>query len=229
VTVLLGYGASPSAKDYSLSQPKSPVDMAANEEIAKVLIESGGATAKSEYKDGFLFTPSFQYSSVINDMDILYYGMQLEWFTSYKLSFYWSYYMGSGEDDYTYLRFPGAALALHNLFTLWSTNYNRELRNESTLLYILMGLSAIIPEGISFHIHPYNYHWLDVAPYLGFASADLGWKNGEKAINVGAELGLRLNFIPVRRFFISPYFSLKLMYLDGDFGYNTGMNVGYLF
>ncbi len=215
-------------QDYSYISPKRALDLAKDKKTEEFLINKGAIKGRSIFKNALEISPSFQYSAVVTDNHITSYGINVKYYSSNAFSFYWSFYYGKGEDDFEYFHMPGNGIILHSFATLVDKNYSQEATNPSTLFSAFLILSAIIPEGFSFH-YPIN-HWIVAEPYFSLANIEYGKKDEVGKMYMGMEAGVRLNFMPIDRLQISPYGAFEIMWISGgDTGFNFGFNLGYVF
>lgn len=226
---LIGKGADVNVLDYTVSQSLRPLDVATDPQVIQMLKKAGAKYGISLFEDSLQVGIGGQYSSVV-DVDIIYGGLQLEYFLSHKASLSWDFMIGQGEQDYNYYRFPGTLLALHTIFTGFTSSYDKMMGDKSTLLKLLFAGSAILPQGINIYIvQDKDMEWLSLVPYFNWAAIDLGQKSNDDDVYVGGELGVRINMFFFRRLKVAPFASIKLMYNTGHFGYTAGLNIGYLF
>lgn len=234
VTLLIERGANVNSMDYTLSDPKRPLDVAGSDSIKQFLKVNGAKRGKSPFLDGIMISPEYRYQGVIDDMDIQYVGVRIDWYLDYRISFFWNFSVGKGENDFNYYRFPASLMAIYSLGTGWGAwirnSYDDNFTNSKKNYYwALAALSMIFPEGMAYHMYlnNRNYH-LALSPYVSWASVDFGKKGSDYDIIVGIEAGLALDYYPIRNLKISPGIGVKLTYA-GDFGYFVTFNIGYLF
>ncbi len=231
LNLLIESGADVNILDFLQKNPKTALDLAKNDEIKKVLIKNGAKKGKSPFENSFLISPAFKYQHVIENRYALQYGLNINYYISYKVSFYWSFLYGKAGNDFDHDSFhmPGTAMLLHPFLTLFKKNYRSEINNNSGLFTVFMALAVLVPEGISFHVMKIE-SWLNGYVYFSPNSIEIvDKKNGDKEFYMGPLLGGKLNFTPFNNFVISPNFEYQIMLNDKEGGFRTGINIGYTF
>jgi len=226
VKILLESGADPNIKDYSIDYRKTPLDNAANEEVRNIIISYGGKTGSYNYRNSLAFGPVFYRTDF--DSPIKYYGLGIEYYVDEMISFYWSFSYGKN-DGYDNYRLGGLGFALHNLFTLWQTSYDKKYEKNETWFKVLLGLSSILPEGFYINFYRNDMPFLFYSIFVGLASIDMASSNYDKDFYVSGAIGGRASFIPFDNFRITLFFNLKLTYNTGNGGYEMGASMSYRF
>lgn len=229
VKYLVEQGAMTDLQDYAINNPTRPLNLAATPDMRSFLEAQGATSAQPFFNNAFSISPSFRYAHVIEDRDITYGGVILEWYLNSSFSFYWSFYAGKGaSDNDTYYHMPGMGIFLHSFLTLFHYNYDKEINANNWHFMAAMILSALLPEGFTYHY--WVDHYFDLGIYASLTNLDIRKKSAEdKTVYIGGEVGLRYTFYPYKSWSIAPFTSVEILFDEGDTGFNAGLNISYTF
>ncbi|HOJ50144.1 MAG TPA: ankyrin repeat domain-containing protein [Spirochaetota bacterium] len=226
VKILLENGANPNILDYSNDYRRTALDYTTNEEVRKLITNYGGENGKYSYVNKVAFGPTFYTTDF--DSPIYYYGGGFELYLDKSVSLYWTFAYGENS-GYKNYKLGGIYFALHNIFTLFKTNYDKEYNEKNFLFKALLVLSAISPEGIYINFYVNDYPFIFYSIYAGFAGLDMASSPYDKDFYVSGAIGGRGGIIPIDDLRITLFFNLRLTYNTGNGGYEMGGGISYKF